>query len=575
MSRSTEGGSTTGAWAPVTQTLESFTVNVAATGGIDNADASGLPVRVRPTPACKDVSAYPAFASLQAALDDIADVLWHDVIVQLAAATFDGALVCGFLGGGSKETGEEVALVIKGTLSAPAIAGITGGAASVGTNATTIASPVAGTWVANALVGYYAVITAGGGSSGDASRPTIRPIKSNTANDITIDSVPGLAFGSTFAIVDPGTTLQIPTDDDVILRVSNNQPTVVFHGLKFDVAGAARVVSAARTSKVVFEGCTFDATTTEVELLFETCQSVELVGCIFSGGTGLHTKNCVKVSATAIRCDGSGTLKFDDTVRGDLQVTSVDAVGVLVDIEGAQNFAAEVLANDGGDSAVRLDSVLNFVAQGTDLLSGTGNAGYGIEISKAGHYDLVGSTITGVTGDLYFMNQAITWANLSSDTYGAAAENAGNAVARAGYAKTLTYGNRTYTGNVDISGRLLLFGYMNISANTVIPTIVGVDVLDMEAGTINGVIPVPPFGQIRGVLEVDCDSATAIVRLPSNAAIAGVISGVINVGSAAVIVEPPVGGLIDGGASVNVPAGTSKLFVSANGNGGKNYYSLS
>lgn len=559
--------------SPIAHTREDFTINVVSTG-MDEGVSSGAHFRVRTTPVVEDPIDFPPFATLQGAIEDVASVIWHDVVIQLATGTFAGALISGFMGGGSRSTGEEVALTVVGntSLSSGGGGGYTEFAAGAGTTTTSIAKAALGVnWAENALTGLLLVVDPTSGI-GTTNQPVVRVIKSNSATALVVDTIPGMAEGVSVSIRDWDTTLSVATDDVVCLRVSDNTAPIRIRNLKFDGDGADYLLDAARNTKLVIDGCKFDYSTTETEAQLRSCQNVTLTNCVFSGGPGATIAKCQEVSASGLSMSATGTLSITDAGRVDAQITSFDALSTVLSIVRAQTAQVELYADNGAATPLYLESVADFTAVGTDLLTGTGNTGYGVEIQKAGRYVLTGGTITGASGDVNFMGNAVTWANLSSPTYGIAAENAGSAVASASYSKALTYGNRTYMGGVDISGRLLLFGYLNVSANTTVPALAAGEVLDMEAGTIDGVAS--NFGQIRGVIEVASADASAIVRLPSGALIAGVLAGVINTGAAAVEVEPPVGGTINGAASVTVAAGAARFFCSGNGNAGKDYFSL-
>jgi hypothetical protein len=135
------------------------------------------------------------------------------------------------------------------------------------------------------------------------------------------------------------------------------------------------------------------------------------------------------------------------------------------------------------------------------------------------------------------------------------------------------YGNRLFMGNIDVSGRTLLYGYLNLAANLSAPTLTGTQNLTMSDGLIDG-----GAGGLNGLplgcLEVICNSATATITLPSGAAIAGSVCVIVNRGSQLVTVSAPAPGTINGGATTTVASGAAKMFISLNGNGGLNFWTL-
>jgi hypothetical protein len=209
---------------------------------------------------------------------------------------------------------------------------------------------------------------------------------------------------------------------------------------------------------------------------------------VFKGGAGANISYINSgIVLTNLWLSASGTITLADSAQA--TVRGFEASATLGRALGAFRIAsmtAEVKANTCGATPVYLEAIGDFTAAGTNLLVGTGNTGYGVEIARTGRYTLTGSTLTGGTGDLYFMSNPVTWSQLSSPSFGIVEEHAGSAVANASYTKALVYGNRTFIGNVDVSGRLLCYGYFNTAGNLTVPTLTGTDSLDMETGLING-----------------------------------------------------------------------------------------
>lgn len=503
----------------------------------------------------------------QAAIGKLSKNVQSNTLVSLTAATFAGVSIGGFSG--------SAPLAVHGTLiPVTPTTGVQTGTAGVGTNSTTLVKPTAAAnWTASNLVGSFLRVISGGGV-GTTFAPVIRPIKANTTTNITVDVISGMDSTTVFDIVTPGTTL-IASDNtnETAVNVSFNLAPIVFRYVKF--SGSLNYLAKAFDSPgtVIFEGCKFDHSATTIELLSQRCGSVYLQNCVFSAGTGANLSG-TGVTVTNILMSAAGVLTISDsqlvTVRG---LDSISAIGRVLGAFRVASMTAEVKANNGGATPVYLEDVTSFTAAGTNLLVGSGNTGYGLEMAKTGRYTITGCTITGSLGDILFFGNANTWAQISSPSFGILEEHAGSAVANASYVKALVFGNRTFVGNVDVSGRLLNYGYFNTAGNLVVPTLTGTDSLDMETGQINGV-DAGLNGSPRGQLEVICSSATAQVILPNNFTINGGWCVIVNRGASALKVVAPTPGTVNNTTFVTVNANTAKMFVSLNGNGGKNFWMI-
>lgn len=485
----------------------------------------------------------------------------------LAAGPVTGLEISGF-------TGDATQKVFGATALDTGLAtGVNAGTAGAATTATALKKPgAAANWTASDLKGRWLLITGGGGYV--AGELTLRPIVANTTDTITLASVPGMDNTTTFQIVTLASSLQVIGGDDVALRILNNQAPIEIVGVNFADDSGDYFVELLDNAKVTFIGCHFDGIPTLDGFSAARNATVALRHCQFSGGAGATVSKGSYLELTDVLCLAGGQIEANAVAAVDVRtLVAADATGNALRLIGVGVATAEVSASDGGATAVYLESVAQFTAVGT-LLVGTGNTGYGIEMAGgSGDAEITGCTITGTTGDINFFGNNLSYATLTDPAYGVVKGYGSRATASVAPTKALTYGNYTFVGSIDISGRLLLYGYMNISANLVVPTLTGTQVLDMEAGTIDDVWA--NFGQIRGMLEVECNSATAVIRLPSGAAIAGVIVVVANTGSQTALIEPPTGGVLNGGANATVAAGTAKKFISLNGNGGKNYYTIS
>lgn len=528
-----------------------------AAGGNDTAD--GLSVgRALLTPA--------------AAIALVPKTLSYSALVNVGAGTFSGASISGFVGGT-----DGAGFYLHGTYSkvTPA-SGVSTGTAGAGTSSTTLLKPTAASnWTASDLVGSFLRILSGGGSSASVYAPIIRPIKANSTTSITVDSIPGMDSTTVFEIVTPATLLgAIDSTNDSCISVSNCAAPITIRGLKFTGTLLNYLVKAldCQGSVVTFEGCTFSTSAVIMEVLAARCGGFVVKNCVFSAGTGASISASSNVTCSNIWMNAAGTLTISDsqvvTVRG------LDSTAALSRVLGAirvGSMTAEITANNGGATPAYFEDVASFTAAGANLLRGTGNTGYGLEIAKTGRYTLTGSTITGGTGDILFLGNPANWAQLSSSNFGIISEHSSSAVANSAYTKALVYGNRTFVGNVDVSGRLLNYGYFNTAGNLTVPTLTGTQALDMETGQINGVDG-GLNGNPRGTLEVICSSVTATVTLPSNFTINGGWCCIVNRGGSALKVLPPSPGTINGTTFYTLAAGSAKIFVSLNGNGGKDFW---
>lgn len=503
-----------------------------------------------------DYSETP-WLTLAGALNSAPRALTYDMLVTLGASTFVGAAVSGFYSGAFG-----AGLYIHGTPSAFApTTGVASGTAGAGTASTSLVKPTAAAnWTASNLVGKLLRVLSGGGSSGNPLAPVVRPIKANTTTSLTVDAVPGMDASSVFDIVLPGTTLTaINATNKSCLDVNCCQAPVTIRYVKFSGAGLDYLVKAQDCgAKVTLEGCVFDLTATVIELLAQRNSGFELKNCVFNAGAGASIGAISgSLLVTNVWMSAAGTLTLSDspapvTIRG---LDSSDAVSRVLGAFRIPSMTAEVRANNGGATPVYLEDT-NCTAAGTNLMSGSGNTGYGIEIARSGRVTLTGSTLTGSLGDVLMFGYHATWANLSNPGLGIVTEHAGSAVGNAAYTKAIVLGNRDFIGDTDFDGRVLLRGYLNQAWPLAAQTAVGTNAataLQMDA--------IPALGGV----EIGTAASGTGVRLPSNAAVAGVVIGVVNRGANTITVYAPAGGTIDGAASVTIATQRAKTFVSLAG----------
>lgn len=456
----------------------------------------------------------------------------------------------------------EALQIIGAVTTASVTTGATSGTAGAGTSATSLAKPTAAAnWTSSNLVGKWLKVTGGGGY--DATRPTLRPILSNTTTAAVVNEVVGMDSTTTFELVD----LQPMAAGFDGMQFTDVDQAMEIYGIEFGTDITDSLIELVDCRRVLISGCAFAANTASPSVSAEAVQRLTIEHCRLTAGADISIDKCPHVTLTGLVCSEAGTVTVANAhhVRVE-KMTSTDAASNALRIERCFAAEVELTADDGGATALYAEDVGVFEAIGT-LITGSGNTGYGMEIANSGRYYLVGCDIAGGTGDLYFQGKGYTWATLSNPAYGGVEGVAGSAVVNPSGTKMLAKGNRLFEDSIDVSGRALFYGYINQSAPLAAITLTGTDTFDLEAGD-------PTYGAGRGMAEIICNSASAKAVLPSGAAIAGVVVGIVNRGSNTLTVEPPAGGTINGGASSTIAAGASKTFVSLNGAGGKDWWVL-
>jgi hypothetical protein len=447
--------------------------------------------------------------------------------------------------------------------------GLASGTAGSGTTTTSVVKPAgAADWTASDLVGKFLVVTGGGGASTDANLPTVRVVKANTTTALTVDAVAGMDETTTFMVADCATTLTEADGLATCLRLAHNQPQVTLRGLAFSGSGLASLVDARGNASVVVDGCRLGVNTTGGSITTLEDDSVRVANCVFESASDCAISRAQSATLENCYSTGGGELSLTDCLFGRVdKLKASTCASTVFSATRCMSVRAEVAASSCTATPVYLDSCANFEVVGGGLTgsSNTGASTYGLEVANSGRYILTGSTLTGAAGDVLFLGTAVTWANLSSTNYGIVEEHAAAAVANSGYTKALKRGNYLFEGSLDISGRVLLYGYLNQSWPLVAQTATGAD----AAGALN-MDAVPALGGI----EVGTTAAGTGVRLPSNAAVPGVVVGVVNRGANALTVYAPSGGTVDGGASVTIATGKAKQFVSLQGNSGRDFWTL-
>jgi hypothetical protein len=523
-----------------------------------------------------DYSAAP-FATIQAAIDSLPKTIRHRVVINVAAGNFEGAVIQGFSGGGFDNNGERFGIHLVGSGTAASGIGAQTGANN-SSNALDSIANAATDW--GDLKGKFVKISAGSGTGrGEGFDPTHRPtrrvIKTNTTSSMSFAALPVSLFSSplylssnsNFSIEEAGSYVfqksTLPAEGlKIAFDISQNTcPIFIDHFVIYNpfsntldhgVRSRSNSLVSVTASRVLNSSYETIISTSDSEVNIDNCEvSSDIV--LKQTGRTIRVADCVCLAGAHIKLENFPAAEV-------LGIESTGAnTNVLRAVNGLQLFA-EVKATGGSASPVYLESVQKFEAVGTNKLTGGSNTGgstYGIEIVSDGRYTLTGSDITGAGGDVLFLGNVVSWANLASVTYGIAEGHAASAVANSAIGKSLKYGNYLFNGSIDVSGRLLKYGYDNPSCNLGDVTLTGSTVYDMESQG------------IREHLEVICNSTDARVTLPSGCAIAGARVQIYNTGSETLTCQAPSGGAITGSATV--ASGACAVFWSRNGAGGKNF----
>ena len=510
-----------------------------------------------------DFTTWP-YLTLATALDELPKILGHATAVRVGAGTFVGSHIWGFVGG-KDDAGSATGLVLRGTTStATATTGLATFTAGAGTTSTSIVKQTgSANWTASDFLGKFLKVT-GGAGVGTTDAPVIRPIKANTTTTITVDAISGADSTTTCEIVDMGTIFTESADGESALKLSYNTCPVTIRNVKFSGAMDYGIRSVGNAC-VIFDACMFDDASTVIAAMSSLRDArVTFKNCILKSGNHITIQECgVKIDSSNMYLSASGTVTLEDCHSGDIRtMVSTAAVSNVLRAERMGVLYAEVNASNGAAaSPIYLESVDQFEAVGTKLLGSSNTGGYGIEIAKNGRYTLTGSTVTGSLGDVLFMDNVVTWANLSSATYGIAEEHTGSAMANATWGKSLKYGNYLFNGSIDVSGRLLLYGYLNLAMSTSATNLTNATPLDMETAGLRA----------GGIFN--CTHASGNAVLPSGAAIAGVLVIVVNIGTNDMTVAAPSGGALTGSATVSASGGKG-IFLSLHSGSGKDFIRL-
>ena len=459
-------------------------------------------------------------------------------------------------------------LLFVGTTTLATLAtGSNSGTAGAGTTTTSVVKPTgADDWTTNNCRNLALKLTGGGGAGDDPThRPVFRNITSNTTTTLSVEAVAGMDETTTFQIVNRA---DVPDD---ILDISGCAAPIEIRGLLFDTAAQVNLLSVSECFKVTVDGCDFADNATDYSCRIQDCEYVTFSNNTIRADASVLITGCRTVTNPNTWMNAGATFSVTECSKLDTtKFRALSATGTAYDIRNCELVKAEVKADSCAVTPVYLESLKRFVAQGSLLLTGTnGTPTYGIQIEDPnGPHGLTGSDLAGTYAGILFENNPVTWANLNSAGYGIAESYAGNAYANAGFSKSIKFGAYNFQGQVEVVGRALYYGYrhdsVKLTHETATGTVAG-DSYDLSSNNcVGGVI----FGTV---------AAGTGARLPSNAAIPGSFTTIVNLGANSLTVYPPSGGLVNGGASVTIAANKMRLFVSltttnGSGTGGKDFW---
>ena len=369
-------------------------------------------------------SANP-FETVQAALDAVPRVLGGRLKVLVAAGEYAGFLAQGFVGKGDLE-------FIGAFVAATLTTGVASGTAGSGTTSTQMNKPAAvANWTSADLRGHLLVITAGGGAS-ETDVPTVRAIKSNTTTALIVDTLPGMDDTSVFEIVDPGVVVESTASPPIAGMVMcasfiGNEAVVSVVGIKPDQLGADYGIYSERNRRIEFHGWAAAQDASVAIVYSQDDHVVKMNDAALSGGANVLLVGATTADASHLTAD-DGALALDQCANVSAQLDADTCLATALSVTRANNAVIGLNANGCAVTPLVLESVTRCDI-GAGGLTGTGNTGYGADISRGGTYDLAGASLTGSSGDFRVDGSADTWANLAS--FGAVSRWSGTLVVNA------------------------------------------------------------------------------------------------------------------------------------------------
>jgi hypothetical protein len=393
-------------------------------------------------------------------------------------------------------------------------------------------------WVADALVGKWALFP----SLGTGQNPVLRPIIANTETAFSIAALAGMEAGVEFQLV----TLE--SNLSGAAQFSDSSVKIELVGFKLNSEDVASLVAASECRNVTLRGCSLEFNSDSPSVSISDCNRVNLEHCKFSAAADGLISMCGHVRIIGCYNNAGGALTVEDCDKVVVEeFVAFEAASIPLRLVRNRYCSLEMQCDDGDDSGLYLEDNGRVDMSG-NLLTGTGNAQYGVEVEGGGRITWTGCDMDGDQGDILFLGNEVTWENATSETYGVLREHAGNAVGNASYGKALDYGAAYHMAEVGFAARLYEDGYHNFAYEAEL----------VAAGTT--VDDALELGAKMTSIVATTASGTG-VKIPAGAALPGVLRAIANDGAQTLKVYAT-GGTIDGGASIDVATGKVVLLMS-------------
>lgn len=478
------------------------------------------------------------------------------VKVNANASAYAGFNASGFQGAGD--------VVISFATSSPTLTGPASGAAAAGSTTTTCNLPTgSGTnWASDTLRGLFIQVA----NSSDSDIPYKRPIKSKTNTSFTFDAIPGFTSGTSFAIVKAGASLAagasygglnigaVLTFNSAPIKTEYLAPAA---SLDYGIYSTGNALSE-------HHGAQFE-NAANFQTFWSSSDLCSRLNDSYMSAGNTQQQNGATAEFQNNVSDGGYSLLQANSVLVQFDAASVTAgIPLIVQRSNSVLIGANV-ASCTASAALVFDSCTSVVQKGAGL-TGTGNSGYGVEVSRCTSVDMSGASITGTSGDFSIDGStavAQTWVQLASSKamsrYGAGTLLLGGSTAAEVYIIESVSINGA---NFDVAiaqeqhgGRVINYGYFHFSFPP------GADgVIAHAGGGQSGAAAISTGATSFTTVASDHDSC-----ILNFAAIGGMAQLISNLGAHILDVFPVSGGKIDSGsinAAVSLDPGTSAIFLS-------------
>lgn len=500
-----------------------------------------------------DYSAFP-FLTPAAAVASIAKILnGYNVFLRCGAGTFAGFKPTGFLGGGMSAGVKTGLHVVCSSAAVTPTTGVASGTAGAGTNATTVIKPTGeNDWTASDpnIVGKMLKITGGAGAGSDpVNFPVLRKIYANTTTSLSVASISGMDNTTEFEIVSVATFFSEASGEGACIVPSLNSAPIRIVSAGFSNAGALNsLVQSALNSSLELCGCDLSLATDAESFLSDKDGDVLLDNCKVSAASDVLVKNNnTFVEFRDLYCNGGSLVEIRDSLNALVSMRSTGALSHALKLVDVNRARGEVVANGGAATAVYLEGT-EFTAIGANLLTGSGNTGYGLQIEGGKKVSVAGSSITGTTGDILYKGVLNRWSVEGNNPYGLIGSYEGAAILSAIEGMIIKYGGHLFIDEVKFSSRIQGYGYFNQAFGTETINLTNGTPYDMTTG-----------GRLAGAV-FNCTSALGVAILPSGATLGGCEVTCPNIGDQTMTFQAPGSGTIYGSATL--AAGSVAKFLS-------------